>query len=110
MTGKTPNVERLGPGSEQLSGRITGVARLRLPPVRPLRGCRQPPHQPGPGQATVDPAIWLRHQPAHSNISLANEAPGSQTGSQRPQILGDVKPHPAAAGTAKRHVRSHLAS
>jgi hypothetical protein len=101
MTGKTLNVERRRPSSEQLAARITGAARLRLPPVRPLRGCRQPPHQPRPDQATVDPAIWLRHQPAHSNISLANEAPGSQTGSQRPQDPGRRQATPSRCGNSQ---------
>jgi hypothetical protein len=34
---------------------------------------------------------------------------GSLTGSQRPQIQGYIRPHPATAGWAKRHVRPHSA-
>jgi hypothetical protein len=57
-----------------------------------------------PSARTRDPVAVAGFE--HSNISLPNQIPGSQTGSQRPQILGDAKPHPAPGGTVKRHVRS----
>jgi hypothetical protein len=45
----------------------------------------------------------------HSNISDANEIAGSQSGSQRGQILGYVKPQSASISAAKHHVRPRLA-
>ncbi len=45
----------------------------------------------------------------HSNISVANEIPGSRTG-QRPQARGCAGPHPAIITSAKRHVRPCLAT
>jgi hypothetical protein len=44
-------------------------------------------------------------RPGHPNISVANGIPGSQKGSQRPQIAGYTRPHAAAADKAERHVR-----
>ena len=37
--------------------------------------------------------------------TAVKEISGSLTGSQRPQSVGHVWPHPAAANTAKQHVR-----
>ncbi len=46
----------------------------------------------------------------HPDISLANEIPGSQTGSQRPQTPGDARPRPAILAAAGSHVRPHRAA
>jgi hypothetical protein len=45
-----------------------------------------------------------------SNISAANEFPGSQVGSQRRQAPGDVRPHPARVAAGERHADQHLAT
>jgi hypothetical protein len=45
-----------------------------------------------------------------SNISVANEIPGSQTGSQRPQAQGYGRPRPANIAAAERHVRPRRAT
>ena len=45
----------------------------------------------------------------HSNVSVPSQVAGSLTGSQRPQIQGYTGPQSAASGTAKQHVRRHLA-
>ena len=37
--------------------------------------------------------------------TAVQEISGSLTGSQRPETVGHVWPHPAAANTAKQHVR-----
>jgi hypothetical protein len=42
-------------------------------------------------------------------LAFANEIPGSLSGSQRRQIQGYIRPHPAAGDMANRHVRRHLA-
>ena len=60
---------------------------------------------------TRAPQTWRRFETTfdRSNISQANEIAGSLTGSQRRQIPGYTRRHPAIAGTAKRHVRRLLA-
>src|SRR5262249_14323054 len=55
---------------------------------------------------TLDPAAA---DPEHSNVSVANENPGSLTGSQRPPAPGHARPHPAIPGAARRHIRPHPA-
>jgi hypothetical protein len=105
----------------QLRAASADWPRLRL--VR--RRCRA---LPGPGSSAGRErlpnagAVWLnrawvaldsRSRPIQafcdSNISAANDFPGSLTGSQRPQTRGYARLHPAIAETAKRHVRPHLA-
>jgi hypothetical protein len=44
------------------------------------------------------------------NVSEANEILGSQTGSQRRQIMGDAGPRPATVGAAERHSRPYPAT
>jgi hypothetical protein len=45
----------------------------------------------------------------HSDVSVANENPGSLTGSQRPQISGYARPRPAILSATGPHVRPHSA-
>ena len=45
----------------------------------------------------------------HSDVSVANENPGSLTGSQRPQTSGCARPRPAILSATRWHVRPHSA-
>jgi hypothetical protein len=60
------------------------------------------------GDTTRYPIAVKRYE--HSIVSVANQNPGSLTGSQRPQSQGRVGPYPAITVAAEQHVRRHPAS
>jgi hypothetical protein len=119
-----------GPGAGRDAG-AAGRAGLPQPPARAADSrfrIRPGLSAAAPGHAAARPrregsrcgllipvSRSLAHDPAaesapgYSNISIANEFSGSQTGSQRPQAQGHVGPRPAIVTAARRHVRPHPA-
>jgi hypothetical protein len=95
-----------GPPGRSAAGRVPGLAEygqehdpaISSTPVR-ITGCCV-----GPVLRSCDgievPKI---------RTSASRRFPGSQTGSQRPQLPGHARPYPAIATKAKQHVRPHPA-
>ena len=86
------------------------VASADLVPVaaRPARGaCPCHPGSRSGWARAPGPAVVLI---IRTLALLKSFRGGSQTGSQRPQMQGYVKPRSAAVSAARRHVRPHLAS
>jgi hypothetical protein len=103
-------VERRRPGSEQLAARIARCG-ATVPLASQVTATPSPAAAsawPGPGHGR--PGYLVASPPVHSNVSLASEVSGSQTGSQRPQAWGYIRPYPATITSAERHVRRHPAS
>ena len=78
-------------------------------PVKPLPSARRP-CPAGPDESCwLGSCIGLACAALIPNVSAANEIPGRQTGSQRPQAPGYVRPHPATLAAGGTHVRPHRA-